>query len=456
MKLKSNTDLKTELKPAIEEFMNAIPSLGKKTRNGYEKIIDSFLSFMNTHRSSKGFPSRISQIAFAAWINSEKLCFYTITVKSHARIVVRFLRFLQNRGVLKYNSVELLLKQYPQKGLAGIVSAMIEPSPKRSLQALRRPEKFTSPLGKAMKDFIALGRAQGKRYRNEEEILARFDHFLNSYSDPPRHLSDQVLKNWIALSQSCQFSTRCINFYVVRRFCRYLSRSDPSVYIPDASLVQSKSPTLLPYVYSRAEIVAVLKAASQLKSSPQSPIRPQTYYFLILLLYTTGMRISEVLNLELRDIDWKKQSFHIREGKFYKSRIAPISDSVARELENYVKLRQTVGLPVSVKGPLFQNPHSERHLSKSVVTTTFSGILQQINVKQIAGRRRPCVHSLRHTMAVHRLEAWYQQGEDVQTKLPLLSTYLGHVRISSTQRYLTMTTELLQQASERFRRYFDA
>jgi integrase len=68
-------------------------------------------------------------------------------------------------------------------------------------------------------------------------------------------------------------------------------------------------------------------------------------------------------------------------------------------------------------------------------------------------RRQPRLHDLRHTAAVHRLIAWYRSGEDLQQLLPKLSIYLGHVSLSGTQRYLTLTPELLQQASQRFEHY---
>lgn len=449
-------NLTTELKPAIEEFLNSVPNLGKKTRKGYEEIICSFLSYLETNKARKDFPAKIRQETFVAWIHNRKSYYRLITVQGDARIIARFLRFIQHTGVLKHNAVGLLCEQYPRNGLAGIVLALTGPTPQRSLLALKRPKNFTSPLGSSMEKFVSFGKSQGKRYRNEEEILCRFDRFLMTYSEPPRHLSDPILRKWISLSRTCQPSTQHLYFVIVRRFCLYLSRFEPDTYIPDMSLIQTKSPTLLPYVYSRAQIVAILKAARQLTPSPSSPIRPQTYYFLILLLYTTGMRISEALHLELRDIDWKDKTLHIREGKFFKSRLVPISGSVARELKHYVQLRQAVGLTMDDRAPLFQNPHRRGHLSKSAVTTTLSGIVRQLNVRQIDGRRSPCIHSFRHAMAVHRLEDWYRHGENVQTKLQLLSTYLGHISIANTQPYLSMTTELLQEASERFRRYCGA
>jgi len=81
-------------------------------------------------------------------------------------------------------------------------------------------------------------------------------------------------------------------------------------------------------------------------------------------------------------------------------------------------------------------------------------MLQCLGLKPPRGYSGPRLHDLRATFAVHRLEEWYRQGVDVQSRLGSLSTYLGHINIASTQRYLPMTAELLQQASQRFKKYF--
>lgn len=125
-----------------------------------------------------------------------------------------------------------------------------------------------------------------------------------------------------------------------------------------------------------------------------------------------------------------------------------------KELKDYLKLRERFALPTTPQSPLFQNPHRRGHYSKSATETTFRNLLKIIGIKSNTGHIRPRIHDLRHTMATHCLEGWYRQGKDVQSKLGLLSTYLGHVNISGTQRYLTMTTELLEQASRRFNQYF--
>ena len=92
----------------------------------------------------------------------------------------------------------------------------------------------------------------------------------------------------------------------------------------------------------------------------------------------------------------------------------------------------------------------ERHTAENV----FRRLRARAGVLRLdSGRYQPRLHDLRHAAAVHRLISWYRQGADVQRLLPQLATYLGHVHIAATQRYLTMTPELLHEASRRFERY---
>ena len=454
MQSKMKPDLQTDALCLMGKFVEGISHLEDKTRQGYRKAILSFITFLEEGSTGKPFPQAIKQETIVGWLKKVTEIHSTDTVLPQARIVARFLSFLESSGVLQQNPLGVLQRQYPKQGLTAIVLALLSVSPNESLEALTSAPPFTSPLGVCMQKFIALGRAQGKVYRVEEETLCCFDRFLQSLQPPPHHLSDTVMRKWLALYSSAQPGTRYINFGIVRRFCFYLRRFDPSAYVPHQSLAPPPPPPFLPYIYSRSEIVALLKAARQLKPSALSPIRPQAFYLLIALLYTTGMRLSEVLKLELRDIDWKQQALHIRKTKFFKSRHLPLSTSMMKQLESYLQLRKGSGAPSTPVSPLLQNPHRLGPYSKSVVRTTFHQLLQRAGVTWAQDRSRPRIHDLRHSMAVHRLEDWYRQGADVQSNLRLLSTYLGHANLAGTKTYLTMTTELLQLASQRFQRFY--
>jgi len=453
MEHKIETKSTLPLLPLVEQFVTSIFHLEKNTAQGYQKTLVSFVTYLERSSTRLLFPVTIKQETIKGWIEKVRTQYSLCTVLSWVQTLARFLTFMENKGYLWENPLILLKKQYPKRGLTGIVLAFEDTSFPKSLQALKLPAQFTSPLGQYMQKFITLKRSQGKIYRNEEEVLSRFDQFLSSYVPNPQRLSKSIIQEWLSLFPASHSANRYINFGVIRRFCLYLRRYDSSAYVPNSSLV-SPPPPITPYIYSRSQIKTLLNAALQLKPSALSPLRPQSYYLLILLLYTTGMRLGEALKLQLGDIDWENESLCIRETKFFKSRLIPLSSSMMEALEDYLKLRERFGLPTKPQSPIFQNPHRRGHYSKSAVESTFQHLLEIIGLKQNPGHIRPRIHDLRHTMATHRIEDWYRKDKDVQSKLGLLSTYLGHVKISGTQRYLTMTTELLEQASQRFNQYF--
>ncbi len=444
----------SHLQPWIERFILSIPHLEARTCRTYRKTIGLFVACLDKSSSSKDIPNSFKLETITEWIKEMLSRYAFLTVMDQVWLITRFLSFLGDKRVLGENLLSRLQKEYPRKGLKGIVMALASSSPQESLQALKSPDRFTSPLGRHMQQFIALAQAQGKKYRDEEEILVLFDRFLATYAQPPQQLSEPVIKQWLALFPVSSPRRRYMGFGAVRQFCLYLRRFDPQAYVPDSSLAPSVPPPPLPYIYSHAEIEALLRAARQLKPSAGSPYRPQTFYTLFLLLYTTGMRLGEALRLQFGDIDHENQVLHIRETKFFKSRLVPLSASMMKELEAYLQVRRQFGAPVTPQSPLFQNPHKKSHYSKLAAQMAFWEILKSIGLKPSRKHNGPCIHGLRHTMATHRLEEWYRKGECVQSKLEFLSTYLGHVKIASTQRYLTMTTELLQQASQRFNQYF--
>lgn len=443
------------LRTWIEQYMNTIPNIATNTRQRYRYTLLEFLAYLEkTLKKRESIPEAITQEKIAGWLKEMRAHCSLYTVLPRVGTANGFLSFLEKNGCLEENPLALLKKQYPRRGLKGIVLALVGSSPQKSLQALKAAPRFTSPLGPSMQKFIALGRSQGNIYHSEEQILCRLDRFLRSYSEPPSQLSDSILRQWLALFSRTQDEHRYKSFMVIRRFCLYLRRFDSEAYVPNPSLSPSPPSPFLPHIYSQAEIVAILKAVRQLKPSVYSPLRPQMFSLLILLLYTTGMRLGEALRLRLSDIDRKNQEVHIRETKFFKSRLLPLSSSMMRELEEYMYLRQRSGSPTNPEALLFQNFRHVEPYSRSAIEDPFRHILRQLDLKPSRGHKGPRIHDLRHSFAVHRLEEWYHQGEDVQSRLELLSTYLGHVGISSTQRYLTMTTELLQQASQRFHHYF--
>lgn len=164
------------------------------------------------------------------------------------------------------------------------------------------------------------------------------------------------------------------------------------------------------------------------------------------------MRISEALSLKLTNVDLTAGILTIRESKFYKTRLVPMSPALTGALGDYVA-RRAKEHPTQSDAALFLT-RTETPLARHTAENVFSRLRVRAGVLlQDGGRYQPRLHDLRHAFAVHRLVSWYRQGADVQRLLPQLATYLGHVHIAATQRYLTLTPELLHEASQRFERY---
>jgi site-specific recombinase XerD len=211
-------------------------------------------------------------------------------------------------------------------------------------------------------------------------------------------------------------------------------------------------PQQTPYIYSTEELRRLLDATSVLESVC-ARLQAQTFRALILLLYGSGLRVSEALGLTMRDVDLEQRIITVRNTKFHKTRLVPIGPKLALELTALSDRRRRLPMPAGEDSRFFASRTGALWGYPRVITL-FQRVRRDAGIGCPPGELRPPrMHDLRHTAAVHRVIAWYQSGRDVQRLLPQLATYLGHVDICSTQRYLQMTPELLQEASRRFAKY---
>lgn len=196
----------------------------------------------------------------------------------------------------------------------------------------------------------------------------------------------------------------------------------------------------------------LLDATSILKDG-HSPQVPAMYRTLLLLLYGSGMRIGEALRLVLRDVNLSEQIITVRDTKFFKTRLVPIGPKLNCELAAHIERRRLLPLPRGEESPLFTT-RDGRPWHYVRVISWFQHVRRAAGINCPIGELRPPrLHDIRHTAAVHRVVAWYRSGQDMQRLLPQLATYLGHIDIRSTQRYLHMTPDLLEAASQRFAQY---
>jgi len=210
-------------------------------------------------------------------------------------------------------------------------------------------------------------------------------------------------------------------------------------------------PPLVPYIYSRAELKRLLDNTPA-ACGPRVPMEAFIFRTIILLLYGACLRHGEALRLTMNDVDLEQGILHVRETKFYRTRLVPLGRDLHEALNQYVIKRNKIHCnePTS---PFFCF-RDERELSQTAVRCAFRRLRIQAEIQRNDNAAyQPRLHDLRHTGVVHRLIAWYRSGADLNLLLPQLSTYLGHISLESTQIYLTLTPELLREASLRFERF---
>ena len=210
-----------------------------------------------------------------------------------------------------------------------------------------------------------------------------------------------------------------------------------------------------PYVFSRDELQRLFGAIDTSRQR-QVQLDATTLRALLLLLYGAGLRFGEAQRLTFDDVDLIDTVLTIRDTKFFKNRLVPVGIQLADALRSYAARRRERPLPKGMASTFLAN-RDGTPLAERTVHTAFVKALKTAGIRhdKSDGRRAPSLHSLRHAAAVHRLEAWYRQGADVQRLLPALSTWLGHSNLDGTRVYLSMTPELLHQASVRFQHYVE-
>ena len=246
--------------------------------------------------------------------------------------------------------------------------------------------------------------------------------------------------------------TRALKYSVLSGFYRYaISRGHIlSSPLPDNEPKKPAPPP--PYIYSRDEIRRLLDAID-ISRKGAVQFDADTFRTFLSLLYGAGLRAGEARCLALDDVDLSGAVLTVRDTKFYKSRLVPIGPQLINILNDYAKVRTTRHFDNTKDLPFLLNRDGSQ-LAKSTVEQAFKRLRRCAGIQNSCdGRQPPTLHSFRHSFAVHRLTAWYREGADVQRLLPVLSTYIGHARLVETQVYLSMTPELLQQASLRFELY---
>lgn len=304
-------------------------------------------------------------------------------------------------------------------------------------------------VAQGIHDYITLKQAMGSRFRTEATILKAFGKAMGEVAivdvEP-----EQVARYLAGAGPVTRYWHR--KYEALSGFYRFAIGRGYVAQSPLPTQVPKRPPPFRPYIYSAEELRGLFEAASTLQPS-RGGLSGFTLRTLLVLLYGAGLRISEAINLTLADVDLTAGVLTIRDSKFYKTRQVPIGPRLTALLQDYAEAARQQGRTTHPTRAFFVT-RSGAAVTRNMAEQAFVRLRDHVGIARADGARyQPRLHDLRHSMAVHRLVAWYQEGAEVQRLLPLLATYLGHVDVAATQRYLTMTPQLLNAANARFERY---
>jgi len=299
-----------------------------------------------------------------------------------------------------------------------------------------------SALRGHLEDYLALRRSLGFRLGRPAQILEGFVGYLEQAGATTVTTGHALA--WATSPAGADPTWWRARLAAIRPFARYLVPRIPGTEVPPRGLLPGPSSRrAVPYLYSGEEVAALMTAAGAIRT----PFRAATYQVLIGLLAATGMRVGEAIGLDRGDLDAGQGLLTIRSGKFGKSRQLPLHPSALHALAGYAGLRDSAHRRPAE--PAFLLSTTGTRLIYKNVHFTFHELVKAAGLRPRSAACRPRIHDLRHTFAVTTLTRWYADGGDVAARLPLLSTWLGHVVPAGTYWYLTGTPELLALAAGR-------
>jgi len=299
--------------------------------------------------------------------------------------------------------------------------------------------------------YIEIKQALGLCFEDTSIILFGLDQFLFGLGRPSADLTPETFWKWSQTLEPLSPNTKLARMRAVRNLCIYRRRVAPDCFVPDATQFPKACPVVRPHIFSEAEVSRLLGHCDALPEDPaRSPIRWAGTRLAIVLLYTAGLRCGELLRLTPQDYDPCTHTLLIQSSKFHKSRLLPLPGDVAKEVDRFLIARHSAHPSASAIAPLLWSPYGrDRAYTSTRLTMNLRILFSRAGIKKADGGW-PRVHDFRHSCAVNALIRWYQAGTDVQTKLPFLATWLGHVSILSTYHYLHFVEDLRSVANTRF------
>lgn len=447
----------TNTKAALKSYIRRYDHCRRSTQTCYLYVLLAFLESMQQDHPHPQGMIVVSEPRLMEWMAGMSIAKSFSGAVQTVLLVDRFMQHLKEVGTIRSNPMANIRLRYGKRRWAGIIRSLQSHDPAQALARIRAEPTFCGSFGKCAHSYIELHRSAGKKYLFDEAVLVNFNRFLwRRGNHPIQSVTSAVVREWIGLDKSSQRSQRQ-RLQVLRRFFHHAwnlkaVRGNP---VTEQLLDEIGTPgrTFQPHLFTTEQTRAMLEASRSLERTDKFPLRPEVMHTVISLLYTLGLRISEAVNLRIRDIDEDSAALFIGQTKFFKERYLPYGPRLALHLSRYLDARRTVTPVLRKEDPLFVG-WAGRPVTVGLIRQHFKEVMNTAGVASTNGSALPRVHDLRHTFAVHRLLRWYREGVDVQERLVLLSTFMGHASIYSTQQYLSITGALLDEANKRFRAQF--
>lgn len=293
---------------------------------------------------------------------------------------------------------------------------------------------FKGAYAVVCKDFINYKRSLGYGYTRRQcyEVKYLCDYLSENASERIR-LSKEIVEGYIHKKNSESARSKSIRVYIIRQFGLYIRTLGYDVYLPPYDYVKHDK-TFIPYIYTKDEIVRIIHEAEKLEYAYQAPNSHLVYPMLLKVLFACGLRISEALNLTLQDVDNENGILRIRQSKFSNSRLVPMSNSLTEACRSYYS---AVGHYSGKEGYFFEVSPGVPYGSGSIYSR-FRFILGNAGIQHGGRGKGPRLHDARHSYAVYALDHMVKQGMDIYCALPILSTYMGHRTLESTEKYVRL------------------
>lgn len=302
-------------------------------------------------------------------------------------------------------------------------------------------------LRSALQDYLMVRRALGYKLKETERLLGQFVAYCEESGISV--VTTDVAVTWATLPAGADISWWAQRLSKVRCFATWLQTLDPATEVPPTDILIGRPRRAVPYLYTDDEVAAIMAAASRLRS----PLQQHTYQALVGLLAVAGLRVGEGIRLNRDDVCLDSGVVRVIRSKFDKSREVPLHPSSVAALRHYAQCRDRL-CPRPRCDSFFVSTTGTR-LDYSTVRSIFHRLTREAGLRPPSGRCRPRIHDLRHSLACKVLIGWYRDGGDVQARLPLLSTFIGHAKPEATYWYLSATPELLGLAARRLEDTFE-